>query len=541
MTRKMNLNWPHHDISRSKSSRTPPRSANTIGAAPLHGTSWPAAGIEGLIIAALATTIAAVSIYKDLHQPFSCDELFTYYGCKASGLSELYGLLSTGGFDASPPLYDVAVWQIQRVINNDHLALRLPATLGFMVMCLCLYGMARRRCSAPYAALALLTLPMTAAFGQATNARPYGLMLGFVGLALFCWQMTNGSRWRPLALFGLAASLSAGVATHYYAILILAPLAMAEATRTIESGRKRIDVAVWVAFAFALAPLPVLWPLLAGARKLAAGASWLPVRLSDLKQTYLADFAPLLLPLLAIGSHVLLRLSPAPARTGNEPAPAITSYRKSEVALILGLLALPILAFALGLTVTKAYVPRYVIAHVAGVALLIAFVSNSLFRGRAVYGIMLALVMLLSFLSTSARDALSERDNWSWLKDVARYSSRAARDGHRLTILNGDDFIVCHHYLDPSALKNLILVDLVNDRHARIYEGLNRWLARKGLSAFDQRGADWLRLHSDPYYIYRDLDFVFSIQPRRRLAIELLDTNLYVIEADGAETITAIR
>ena len=81
----------------------------------------------------------------------------------------------------------------------------------------------------------------------------------------------------------------------------------------------------------------------------------------------------------------------------------------------------------------------------------------------------------------------------------------------------------------------------MNDRHARIYEGLNRWLARKGLGAFDQRGADWLTLHSDPYYIYRDLDFVFSIQPRRRLAIELLDKNLYVIEADGAETITAIR
>ena len=268
-------------------------SASTNDKAVCLRTSRLAAGVEGLVIATLAATIAAVSIYRDLNQPFNCDELFTYYGCKASGLTELFGLLSSGGFDASPPLYDVAVWQMQRVISNDHLALRLPASLGFMVMCLCLYGMARRRCPAPYAALALLTLPITAAFQQATNARPYGLMLGFVGLALFCWHLTNGSRCRPLALFGLAASLSAGVATHYYAILVLAPLGMAEAARTIESGRKRIDVAVWVAFAFALAPLPVLWPLMAGARNLAAGASWLPVRLADLKQTYVTDFAPL--------------------------------------------------------------------------------------------------------------------------------------------------------------------------------------------------------------------------------------------------------
>ena len=519
---------------------TAPRPASTTHEAHRLRTSRLAAWVEGLVIATLTATIVAVSIYKDLNQPFNCDELFTFYGCKASGLSELFGLLSSGGFDASPPLYDVAVWQMQRVISNDHLALRLPASLGFMVMCLCLYGMARRRCSAPYAALALLTLPVTAAFGQATNARPYGLMLGFVGLALFCWQLTNGSRWRPLALCGLAASLAAGVATHYYTILVLAPLGMAEVTRTIESGRKRIDVAVWVAFAMALAPLPVLWPLVAGARNLAAGASWLPVRLSDLKQTYLADFAPLFL-LLAIGSFLLIRLSTAPARPGNESAPAFTSCSKSEVALILGLIMLPILGFALGVTVTKAYVPRYVVAYVAGVALLLAFVSNSLFRGRAVFGIMLALIMLVSFLSTFARDAaLRKHGGRSWLDDVARYSSRAAREGHRLTILNGDDFIVCHHYLDRSALKNLTLVDLVNDRHAKLYDALNRWLARKGLGAFDQRGADWLTQHSNPYYIYRDLDLVFGIQPRRRLGIELLEKDLYEITANGAETITAI-
>jgi hypothetical protein len=245
---------------------------------------------------------------------------------------------------------------------------------------------------------------------------------------------------------------------------------------------------------------------MAGARNLAAGASWLPVRLADLKQTYLTDFAPLLL-LLATGSLLLLRFSLAQARPGNEPATAFTSCNKSDIALILGLIALAILGFAVGVAVTKAYVPRYVVAHVAGVALLLAFVSNSLFRGRAVFGIMLALIMLLIFLSTSARYARSEHDNRLVLKDVARYSSQAAREGHPLTILNGNDFIVCQYYLDPSAMKNLTLVDLVDDRHAKIYESLNRWLARKGLGAFDQRGADWLTQNSNTRYIYRGLDF----------------------------------
>jgi hypothetical protein len=146
--------------------------------------------------------------------------------------------------------------------------------------------------------------------------------------------------------------------------------------------------------------------------------------------------------------------------------------------------------------------------------------------------------MLLSFLSRSARDALSERDDRSWLEDVARYSAQAAREGRRLIILNGDDFIVCHYYLDRSALKNFTLVDLVNDRHAKLYDALNRWLAQKGLGTFDQRRVDWLTQHSNPYYIYRDIDLVFGIQPRRRLGIELLEKDLYEISANGAETIT---
>ena len=82
-------------------------------------------------------------------------------------------------------------------------------------MCLCLYAFARRRVSAPYAAVAMLTATMWA--GYASNGRPYGLMLGLAGLSLVAWQSAAEGRRRPLALAVLAASLAAGVATHYYA------------------------------------------------------------------------------------------------------------------------------------------------------------------------------------------------------------------------------------------------------------------------------------------------------------------------------------
>jgi hypothetical protein len=503
-----------------------------------------AAWIEGLAIAALTAAVTAVAIGKDLRRPFDCDELFTYYSSKASDFSELFGLLSTGGFDASPPLYVVAVWQAQRVIGDDHLALRLPATLGLAVMSVCLYGIARRSCPAPYAALVLLTPQMTSAFAHATSARSYGLMLGFTGMALFCWRSADRGRWRPLALVGLGASLAAGVATHYYAILILAPLVLAEITRTMESGRKRLDIAVWVAFAFGLLPLPVLHPLIAHARDLAADASWLKVSHAELQKTYLTDITMLLpvieLGSILLGSFLLLRRSPAPTRPDLELDPATTPCMKCEIALVLGLITLPILAFSLGVTVTHAYSSRYVVAFVAGIALLIAYIGNSVFRGRPLFATLLATIML-TFLY---KQSLMNDIDWSWREDIARYASQAAAKGHRLIILNGDDYIVYHYYLEPSTWENITLVDQINDRHAKIYEGLNRWLVRKRLGAFDQRNRDWLMQNLEKCYLYGSFNTVVTdqIQPHRRLAIELLDeirpgssNRIYRIEADGVE------
>jgi hypothetical protein len=212
------------------------------------------------------------------------------------------------------------------------------------------------------------------------------------------------------------------------------------------------------------------------------------------------------------------------------------SWNKADAVLIFGLIALPILAFGLGVTVTKAYAGRYVIAWVAGGALLFAFICNSLFGGRAVFGIVLVMVMLGLFLSRFARDVTSEDTNWSLLKEVARCSSQAARGGDQLAVLDADEFIQCYYYLDPSCLKNITLVDLRNERHAKLYQDLNRWLDRKGLGTFDQRDADWLTQPSKRSYVYRDLDFLFRIKPPPRLTIEMLDKNLYMIEAVGGKT-----
>ena len=170
-------------------------SPNERGSVSGPGRALARRAFEAVSVVALALFVAALGIGEDLRRPLSGDELLTYYGSMASGPAELYELLTSGGFDSSPPLYYAAVWQAQRAFSNPHLAIRLPTTIGFVVMCLCLYAFARRRVPAPYAAVAMLTATMWA--GYASNGRPYGLMLGLAGLSLVAWQSAAEGRRRP--------------------------------------------------------------------------------------------------------------------------------------------------------------------------------------------------------------------------------------------------------------------------------------------------------------------------------------------------------
>src|SRR5262249_49561307 len=147
--------------------------------------------------------------------------------------------------------------------GENPLAYRLPALVGFFVLSLCLFRFTSRRCGRPYACLAVLFAFATSAHSiYAYEARPYGLLLGFTGLALVCWQSAGvGSR---LARFGLALSLAAAVSTHYYAVLIFVPLGLAELVRALR--RQRLDVPMAVALLAGLAPLLAYFPIVQKAR-----------------------------------------------------------------------------------------------------------------------------------------------------------------------------------------------------------------------------------------------------------------------------------
>ena len=84
--------------------------------------------------------------------------------------------------------------------------------------------------------------------------------VGFGAAMLLFWQraVEKDRRWPRLA--GLAFCEGAAVSSHYFAVLLLAPLAIGELVRTLRN--RRIDFGVWAAFAAGLSPLIANIPLL---------------------------------------------------------------------------------------------------------------------------------------------------------------------------------------------------------------------------------------------------------------------------------------
>src|SRR5262249_42181003 len=142
------------------------------------------------------------------YKPLWHDETFTHYLARLHTPSELWSALRTGA-DLNPPLYHVLAQVSQALFGENPTALRLPSILGFWVMCVCLFRSVGRWCPPVTAWSALLWPLLTGAYEYAYEARPYGLLLGWTGLAFWFWQSATGQGRRSFALLGLALALGA--------------------------------------------------------------------------------------------------------------------------------------------------------------------------------------------------------------------------------------------------------------------------------------------------------------------------------------------
>jgi 4-amino-4-deoxy-L-arabinose transferase-like glycosyltransferase len=355
--------------------------------------SRPRVAITLISILYFAVTLALAHV-----KPFWNDELYTFHIARLPGMRSVWDALLTG-VEQLPPLFYAITKASIGIFGYTHIGMRLPEILGFWLMSVSLYGVARRFVSAPYAIFATVFPLLTGAFDYAYEARPYALVLGFYGCALWCWfEATGGSR-RSLAVVGLVVSLAAALTCHYYAILGFLPLVAGESVRSCQ--RRRLDLPVLLAFLVALAPLVVLFPLIRAAHSYAA-TFWAKPHWWSMIDFYQATLYPSELLLfavpLALVVHGLIDSEIGGVSAGR------SSISLSGLVILLGFTLLPVGAVVLAKTITHAYTDRYAIIAVIGLTGVLVWGLSHVASNSTIPALLLAALGVALFGVQSVRN-----------------------------------------------------------------------------------------------------------------------------------------
>jgi hypothetical protein len=434
--------------------------------------SW---ALNLVLLALFSVFYFALTIAVAQRKPLWLDEILTYHLARLPSVSTIWAALSDGP-DNSPPLNLLAVHAVYQVAGEGPVATRLPSILGVWVMSLCLYIFVARRCAPAYAWAAMLFPLTTTALIYACEARPYGLWMGFCGLALICWQAAAAANGRRgLALAGLTLSLAATISSHFYAPVSFIPFGLAELARIWR--RRRIDVPMWVAMFAGLIPMAFFGPLIHNA-KTYSGVFFSRPGLTACIAFYnwlLATSPPALVGALA---WLVIHAALAPNETDVNRASGRHLPPLEEVVAALGFTAIPIFVMILSrLAAGGAFVDRYALPSVIGLGILVAFFASYLER-RASMGPLLAIAFFSGAVFAGSNELKLTRFTNATL--TQRLATLDALKGLPLATDDPFQYIMLHYYGSPEFDNRLVFLGGTAMEHAdRCLKKLRPWVSQE--------------------------------------------------------------
>jgi mannosyltransferase len=315
----------------------------------------------------------------------------------------------------TPPLWYVLEWAVIRVAGDGAIALRFLSALAGVAMVAVMWAVGQElagRRAAILAAALTATNPLFVWYSQ--EARAYALFAFFVSLSMLCClRAEREPTGRRMAAFALSGSLA--LLSHYFAVFLVAPMALWLARR-----RERARVAIPALVAIAIVGLALIALVLAQGGH---GAQWighwaLASRLEAIPQYYLTGYTgsalghgvelAVVLPLLAGVAYGLWQVLDAQESRG--------------AALALGLTAcgalIPLLLVAFG---ADYLAPRNLIGAMVPFTVLLAVVIGA--RRTRWIGMLLGALAALAFLAVvidvDLRPRL-QRGDWSGVARLVR-------------------------------------------------------------------------------------------------------------------------
>ncbi len=454
---------------------------------------------------------------------FWYDELFTFYMCRLPSISAVWAAIKDGA-DLNPPLFYAATRACRAVFGNGELATRLPAVFGFLAMSLCIFHFVSRFGSRLAGLASMSVTVITGSYYYASEARAYGMVLGFSGLAAIFWQSAARGERRRIALPGLAAALAGALLSHCYAVLVMVPFALAEAARSI--SRRKVD---WPMLAWLAVPCPAVLtylPMFAVTRGNLFDNPVFRPTWGSIAACYATHFGAALWPALA-GLAVLALVGPAPEEASSEDKGcAIPAH---EIVLAVGFALAPVFGVLLAMGLTGVFMDRYGVPALIGGSILIgALIAYKARRSKAAAAAVLFL-FIGAFVLNSAGWMAGLRAEPADAKTIPRPQlvlSELSR-GVPIVITNGLLFLEFDHYESKAVADQLYF--LTDAAEAVRYTGtsafdsgfyvLRRWFPiRAHLADYRQ----FLSTHSH-FLVLAEYDFPMDWALRK-----MLDDNIPV-------------
>lgn len=396
-------------------------------------------------------------------RPLWHDEIYTYYIAKSPSLTRFIDAVSR--VDLQPPLQYALTRLSLTVFGDSALASRIPDMAGFLLGSICLYHIVRKKMGRFYGLAAMLVLWLSPFLQYAGEARPYALVLGFFCLAMLGWQAAIEYRRRRLGLLAIAFGTWGMLMSHCFSPVFVAVLAMAELVRSV--GDRRLDWPVWLSL---ITPAPFVLVYVPLFRHFEKWTIFPPeFQASPLKMIgFYSDLlsAMSVVLLIALVAALIGRRSATAAKRTSSPI-----FYKHEVALVLGLLSLPIIINLFLMRTGAAFWPRYCILTAIGVSLLFVYVLAKLTGGsRAAAGIAASCIFLGiagGFMLQAIRPAPRAKIKTLLLKDL---NPRVP-----LVAASGLTFLEMNKRENPSLSSHIFyLTDrqaAIRYAHATIFEG----------------------------------------------------------------------
>lgn len=353
-----------------------------------------------LLLILTAASALAWGHYRLLDQ----DEWFVFQTDTVSSVGKLIEVQRHYPISLDPLFYHLLGHASTSLLGATAFAIRLPSLLGFLLMQVCLYAVAKR-IAGNFAGFIAAAIPaLTATLFYAQQARPYGVLLGLGALLLLAYQHGTRDTERTGWLIALAVTLALALNTHYFAILLLLPLYAAELVRIVQ--RRRIDWPMIFAIGIGSAGALFTLPFQKGAgefRKHYYNVG--RVGLHAITQSYRALFTNytqyslrtqhVLMVLLVVAALVCICALFVRFRANDPNVPL------AEKIFLLVLAILPFFGFLLARFVTHSIEVRYILPAILGLSVLIAIALTPLernaFRARVVVGVVLVLLVGLGF------------------------------------------------------------------------------------------------------------------------------------------------